>query len=246
MVIIRKKHKETAEEKEIRLQKDQEQAMGIQDQYQARGFELVSWVQEHKGLVISLIGLLVLCGALLSGYLYYQKRSAEIASSAYLEAIKPIEDREKIDQKDLEPVQKALTALTEVIQGHGSTSTASLARLYAGHLALELRDGKQAVERYKEASKDMDKSNALYPLALIGLGYAHEMSENKKEALETFESLIELKNNPSKDLALWETARIAADLKEDEKAKKNVARLLKEHPASVYERNALMLKETLK
>ena len=41
MVVIRKKHKETPEEKEAREQKEREQAMGLQDNYQARGFELL-------------------------------------------------------------------------------------------------------------------------------------------------------------------------------------------------------------
>ena len=63
MVVIRKKSVETPEEKEERAKKSQEQAMGIQDDYQARGFELVTWIQEQKTLVSLIIIFLILgCG----------------------------------------------------------------------------------------------------------------------------------------------------------------------------------------
>ena len=65
MVVIHKKHKETPEEKETREKIAAAQKMGIQDEYQAKGFELVSWVQDHKNMVMGLIIAVFVFGALL-------------------------------------------------------------------------------------------------------------------------------------------------------------------------------------
>lgn len=89
MVIIRKKHKETDQEKELRQKQEQEKSMGIQDQYQARGFELVTWMQDHKVLVSVAIAVLVIGGALFSAYVYYQQRAAELASSKIFRSYPP-------------------------------------------------------------------------------------------------------------------------------------------------------------
>jgi len=246
MVVIRKKHKETAEEKEARLKAEEAQAQGIQDQYQARGFELVSWVQDHKVFVSTLIAVLILAGAGLSGFLYYQKRSAEIASGAYLEALKPIESMEEKGEEAKAKLQKAENELMEIAKSQGSSGIGVLANIYGGHIALENDDQANAVALYQTALKHLNKSDVLYPLALTGLGYAQEENGDVKSAFSTFESLVELRTNPSKDLALFEAARLASLLKDSEQAKKNLARLLEEYPSSVYEKDAERLKESIK
>jgi predicted negative regulator of RcsB-dependent stress response len=245
MVIIRKKREESTEEKEARLHKEKEQAMGIQDNYQARGFELVLWVQGHKVLVSTLIALLLLGGAILSGYLYYQKRSAEIASGAYLEVIKSIEGVPRTGEENIAKWQKAQTKLMELAAAHKYSGIAVLANLYGAHLALENNDAKNAVEMYQMALSRIKKSDNFYPLALIGLGYAQEKNGDVKSAIASFESVIEIKGDVGKDLALWEAARLSSELHENDNAKKNIAKLLEEYPASVYEKNAKRLKDTL-
>jgi hypothetical protein len=246
MVIIRKKHKESPEEKGARLEKEQAEARGIQDEYQVRGFELVSWVQDHKGVVSIVIVVLMLAGGLLSAFLYYQKRSMEAASGAYFEAMKLVESGEANIDSGREKLKKAQADLEELGKSRGGSGIGVLANLYAGHLALEDKDKKEAVALYQAALLQIGKSDLLYPLAMTGYGYAQEDSGDLKGALATFDALIEMKENPSKDLALFEAARLASKLKETESAKKNLAHLLEEYPSSVYESSAQRLKESLK
>lgn len=122
---------------------------------------------------------------------------------------------------------------------------ASLADIFAGHIGLDNKDPKQAIELYSAAAKKLSEKDDLYPLALIGLGYSYESNGQPKEALEKFVAVSELKDAPAKDLALWEAARIAHEVKEDEKAKAFVSRLLEEYPASIFEKNAKQLKDSL-
>lgn len=244
MVIIRKKHVETAEEKELRQKQEAERAIGIQDQYQARGFELVSWVQDHKGLVSAAIAILILAGALFSGYVYYQQRANEIATTAFLTAIKGIDGVAKDGEENIKKWQKAHADLKDLAASHKRSKVAVLANLYAGHLALETNDAKGALEDYQNAVSNSGKSDPMYALALIGLGYAQERNGDQKSALQSFETVIDLKDGMGKDLALFEAARISNDMKDSEKLKSYRERLLSEFPNSVYEKNLMRLEDS--
>jgi predicted negative regulator of RcsB-dependent stress response len=241
MVIIRKKHVETAEEKENRLRKEAEEKAGIQDEYQAKGFELVSWMQDHKGIVIGVIVLFLIAGAIFSGYSFYQQRANEEATAQFLAAVKNIESMEKEGEEKVAAMKKAEAELQTVASNFSRTRVAVLANIYAGHLALETNEPQAALKSYQNAINAMDQHDQLRALAVIGLGYAQERNGDANAALKSFESVINSKENAGKDLSLFEAARIATDLKEYDKAKEYRERLLKEFPNSVYEKNAMRL-----
>ncbi len=245
MVVIHKKKIETAEEKEARLHQEKERAMGLQDEYQAKGFELVSWVQDHKGLVSSLIVLLFVAGGAYSAYLYYQQRSAEQASSAYLTALKTIEGLPKTGDENIAKWKTAQQQLADIAKAHSGSGVGSLADLYAAHLAMENNEGAVAVGLYQDALKNIKKNNDLYPLALIGLAFAQERNGQLEEALASFNTLVEDKTAFGGDLALWNAARLAKLVNKNDKASAYVGKLLEEFPASIYESNAKRLKESL-
>lgn len=241
MVLIRKKHVETAEEKESRLKKEAEMSAGIQDQYQARGFELVSWVQDHKVLVSVMIAVLLLGGIGYSGFGYYQQRANEAATTKFLAVMKDIDGVTKEDADKTAKWQKAQADLKDVAGNFSRSKVANLANLYAGHLALEANDPKAALESYKSAVGEISKADPLYPVALIGLGYAQERNGDAQAALASFEGVINAKDGMGKDLALFEAARLASELKDNDKAKTYREQLIKDYPNSVYEKNLMRL-----
>lgn len=245
MVVIHKKKIETAEDKEARQRHEQERAMGLQDEYQAKGFELVSWVQEHKGLVSGLIVLLFLAGGAFSAFLYYQQRSMEQASSAYLTALKTIEGIPKTGPENTAKWQDAQKQLVDIAKAHSGSGVGTLATLYAAHLAMENNEGAVSVELYQNAMKSLKSDNDLYPLAVLGLGFAQEKNGQIKEALASFNILIEQKTAFGRDVALWQAAQLAEQNQEKDKAKAYADQLLEEFPASLYESNAKRLKESL-
>lgn len=245
MVVIHKKKIETAEEKEARKLHEQELAMGIQDEYQAKGFELVSWAQEHRGVVLGLIVAFFVAGLSAAGYFYYQRRISEQASAAYLEIVRKLESSTQATETKPEERKLAQQQLVEMASKFKGAGPAVLANLYAGHLALDNNDPSGSVELYKSALQKIGPKDELYPVVLIGLGYAEERNGQHSEALQRFVQVSEIKDGPGRDLALWEAARLAYDAKEMEKAKGYIAQLLEEFPASIYEKNAKRLKESL-
>jgi hypothetical protein len=245
MVVINKKRVETAEEIESRKRNEAERAQSIQDNYQSKGFELVSWVQDHKAIVIGIVIAFFLGGASVSAYLYYQKRLSEEASSAYFKAIKGVESLAKVDKDNLAKWQDAQKELVLLAQSQSSTGVAVVANLYAGHIASETKNAPDALKLYSAALAKLKKTNELYPMALVGLAFAQDQNGQSKEALASFEEIIGLKGNVAKDLALYEAARIAVASKDNDKAKGYIARLMEEFPSSVYERNAKRLQENM-
>lgn len=244
MVIIHKKTKETKEEEAQRKLKEEERALGIQDEYQAKGFELVSWIQDNKGIVTGIIAAIFLGGLAFSGYAYYKTRNQESATSAYFEALAPLEDLSGAEAgtDKLEEVQKKLVEISNKFPNAGA---ALLADIYAGHLALENKQFKDAVELYKAALGKVDAKNELYPLVLLGLGYALESDGQKKEALNRFEQIVKNKSGAAKELGLWKSARLARELGENERAKSLLTTLLEEFPSSSFESEAKLLKDSL-
>lgn len=245
MVVIHKKKIESEEEKEARKKEEQDRAMGLQDDYQVKGFELVTWVQENKGLVTGLIVLAFLAGGALSAYLYYQQRASEQASSAYLSAIKLIDGVPRNGEENLNKYKEAQTLLANISKEYNVKSVGTIADLYAGHLALQNRETQSAMEIYKKAADSLPKNHELKALALIGLGYAQEELGQSNEALASFAALADDKAALGRELALFEAARLSEKNNQKEKAINYASSLLDEYPASVYEVQAKRIKESL-
>lgn len=243
MVFINKKKSETQEEKDARKEKEANAAIGIQDEYQAKGFELVTWVQEHKGLVSSFIVAVIVLGAAFSGYNYYQKRKDEEASAAYFEAVKPLE--EMADEKKKETMQNVQKSLAELVQKFPSSEISALAAIQAGFLAVENGEHEKALEFYSIALSKLSAKDDFYPLALMGNATALELNGKNQEALAGFEKIVNGdKNLPGRDLALLKAATLAKEDKD--KANKYLSLLLEDYPESMFEKEAKKLQEMLK
>lgn len=240
MVVIKKK--ETQEEKDARKEQESAAASGIQDEYQAKGFELVSWVQDHRGLVSGAIAGVILLGAAFSAYNYYGKRKDEEASAAYLEALKPTEDEEKtVDKETNLTIQKSLD---ELIKKYPSSDVSVLAGLHAGFIALENNDFKAALDYYQLVLTKVRTSDEFYPLALLGVSKALDLNGKPEEATQNLEKIINSeKNFPGRDMALLEAARINKANKD--KAAKYLSMLIEDYPESIYEKQAKKLQSSL-
>ena len=84
--MVRKiKTKKVLTEEEIAAQEREKQmeAAGIQDEFQAKGFEMVDWMQEHSKLVMMSIGAVVVAGMIVAGVSYAGSKSDLDASVAY-------------------------------------------------------------------------------------------------------------------------------------------------------------------
>lgn len=229
MVLIRKKVKESHEEKEARRQQEEAQRAGIQDEYQAKGFELVSFVQANKGAVSLAIAGMVVAGALYSGFLYFKARKADKASLLVMTALASLEENQTKETKE-----KALKELTDIAATHKNSGVSALANLRAGELALSLNQAEEALQRYEAVLSEISTKDTFYPLAVIGKGYALEANNKGSESLKEFETIINANASLGRELSLYEAQRIATSLNDNEKGEKYRAMLNEEFPKSPY------------
>lgn len=230
MVKIKKKKVLTAEEKQEKQEIEALQRAGIQDEFQAKGFELTDWVQHHKSKVLVGLGALVLMGVVYSYYLFWSANLNEEASIAYLQATSEASD-----------AKQKLEDLLAVQADFASSKVSSLATLYAGHLALSSGDTKEAVSLYKSFNEKNTAKNPLKARGMVGLGYAYAKNNQPKEALEVFESIVQDGLGVGEDLAYWEVVRLSFQLKEFDKARENATLLKEKFPTSPYVLQSSML-----
>jgi TolA-binding protein len=232
MVLIKKKKLKSSEEIESERQKKEQQKAGIQDEFQAKGFELVEWMQDHRQAVMGGIALLVLGGLLLSGWFVFKRDANESASSAYQAAAQMLETTGPVQSEDSKKIEQARAAFMQVAKDYPRSDVAKLATLYAGHLSLKLGDTKQALASYDSFIASVSTSDKLYPLALRGLASAYEASNEPKKSLETLEKIGTTAPALNSDDVLLKVAKLAQTLGETQKAKTSVQSLLERFPES--------------
>lgn len=228
MLKIKPRKSNTTEERNEEKAKKELQKAGIQDEFQVRGFELVSWAQDHQKFILGVICALVLSAAAWSAFALYSERKDEQASEVYQKAVGQLAKGSDVAGKN----QAAVAALRQLNKNFSQTKISGLAHLYAGYLSMELNAADEAAVEYQKFLKDFNGD--LKPLALLGLAYAYEKSNKKDQALETFEIILNNNWGLSNEVNLWESARLASALKKWDLAKSRAKELKSKYPNSSF------------
>lgn len=239
-----KSREEREKEREEAAEERARQAAGIQDDFQARGFELVEWIHENQKYVLGFIGLVVLIGAGLGVY-SLSTRSTNLSASKELSAAVEVVEAEVgpelpgLTQEGAlrfetakEKSDKALEKLSAVWTSHPGTGAATLARLYAGNAALDAGDDDAAIQHYGEFLSATPKTDPLYFAGLNGRAAAYESKGQNDSALADYQALADLGDAPSRDAALVSLARLHLKAGNKDKAKAALDRFNRDFPDS--------------
>lgn len=237
MVFIKKKKHLSAEELEAQQEKNKLGKLGIQDEFQMKGFELVQWMQNHREWVIGFIGVLVVSCLVVSGWVYSRYSMDEDASVAYVSAVEKMEQASS-DKNDPKKLQTALAAFQVVTDGFNGTRLALLSWLQIGHISLELNNFDKAIQAYRFFLDGTSKKDSLKPLAYMGLFRAYEATKDQQRAFDILEELMRDFPDFTNDTVVWESARLAKELTKTEKARELAKNLLEQFPNSPYFKNA--------
>lgn len=217
-----KVHREpTAEEKAAEEQKKTEEAAkaaaGIQDEFQAKGFELVEWVHERQSLVLALIGLIIAGGLAFGIYTVVERSRNTEASAALADALEivnasiadtPAKDGEPSFKTAEERSKAAKEKLTAVRNEHDGTGAATIAQLYLGHVAISQGDHAGAAQAYQAFLDETPASDPLRFAGLAGLAMALDAKGDRKGAIARLDELVNLPNKIDEDAALLELGRL--------------------------------------
>ena len=244
MVQIKVKKQKSEAEIEQEKQESNLKKAGITDNFQARGFELLGFFQKHRTFAIGSV--VALCCLIIGGFgwAFFNRNTNEKASARYQEALSLIQNQND-QNKDTEKLEKAQKTFVNIYNEYKRSNVAKLALIQAAYLSLELHDFPKAIEYYQSFLNATSKNNTLRPLALSGLAFAFEASQNLNEALKTFEEMARLKVDISADNTYWQIARLSKETGLVEKARENAQILLNRYPNSILATNAQTLLASL-
>jgi tetratricopeptide (TPR) repeat protein len=254
---IKLKKEPTAEERKAAEAKAAEDAAkaaaGIQDEFQARGFELVEWVHEKQSIFLAMIAVLVGGGLAFGVYNMVQTNRNTEASATLTTALEafeaPIGEEPTGSGPSFADASERATKARELFEKtaseHKGTGAGDVAHLYAGHASMKLADYDAAARHYQAFLDASGRDDPLRFAGLSGLAAALEAKGDRKGAIARLEELVNLPAKIDEDAALLELARLQQAEGNVEAARSALERIAKDFPESSLKTRADELLATL-
>ena len=250
MVQLKKKKRITKEEQlavkeEKRLSKE-----GIQDQFQAKGFEFVTWSQDNPKVILSVLGGIFAMCLIVVLYGSYSEKKELKASFAYEEALSPLGLQENTDKKELtqdqktENTEQVLNNLSVVWKQYKGNKIAVWAKIRAASLSQDIEKVQDTIKLYESLQSTVGKDQLIYPLIVIALAGSYEKTNNNAKALKMLDDNYSYLQSFAEEV-LWQSTLIAADMNDNKRALSYANKLLNEFPSSKLLSKAKALKESL-
>lgn len=222
------KIKKVKTEAELEREKElkEREAAGIQDDFQAKGFELASWAQENKGLVYGLIAFVVLGG--IGATFVSSNKASEAAKNVEVFALAQ-EAASGIDAESTEAIDAALDKLNAASQKSESAEAEAIVSLYRGTLLLKKKDAKAAQAEFKNYLAKTNESDPLYFLGLDGLSVLAEERGSVDDALAALNEWVKLPSGVDQGSALLRIAELNLAKGDNDRAKTPATKILKEY-----------------
>jgi len=229
--------------------------VAAQDEFQVKGFELVEWVQDNRGLVLGFIGAVVVAGLGFGIYSVANRGNDTAASADWAKALviwdapvgtdpDPADDVAAYATEE-ERTKAARTAFEGVIAKHKGTGSADLASLYVGHAALKSKDYDGAIAAYQAFLDGLSATDSLRFAGLNGIAAAQEEKGDIKGAIATLETVVGLTNKTDRDGALLNLGRLYKKDGDDAKARQRLDSLLADYPDTMLKPRADEILATL-
>ncbi len=229
--------------------------VAAQDEFQVKGFELVEWVQDNRGIVLGFLGAVVVAGLGLGIYGVTRHGNDTEASADWAKALviwdAPVgTDPDPADDvaayaTDDEKSKAARTAFEGVVSKHKGTGGANLASLYVGHAALKQKDYDGAIAAYQAFLDGGKATDSLRFAGLDGLAAAKEEKGDIKGAILALEAIVALESKTDEDGALLNLGRLYKKDGDDAKARARLDTLLADYPETTLKPRADEILATL-
>lgn len=252
-----KSREEREAEKKAAAEQRAREAAGIQDEFQAKGFELVEWVQDNRGIILGTIGVVLVVGMALGIATLVRSSQDEAASADYAAAMNAWQGEVGPELPGLsdpskprfetarEKAERSRELFTKVIDEHAGTGAAAFSALYAGHASMDLGDFDAAIRHYSSYIDAHPKKDPLLFSAVAGRAAAYESKGETDKAIADQRLLLELPVSPAKDSALLSLARLMLEKGDKAQAKEYLDQLEQRFPESAVLPNAEPLRARL-
>jgi predicted negative regulator of RcsB-dependent stress response len=235
MVLIKQKKRAPSGEE----QKEQElQKAGLQDQFQAKGIELVTHFETHRKVISGVIVAVLSVGVVFFGYRTFNQRS-EGRAMASLENALAIKLDEKMPEKEDEANRKILTekakaAFAEVAEKYAQAKPGHLARMFEASIWVSEGELDKAAKAYRDAAAGSASTKLSVALASMALGRIELMQKKSGEALAAFKKADDAFSSLLGDEDLWHVILLAEEMKQGEDARRYANQFIQRFPNSEH------------
>lgn len=242
---VKKSREQKEEERKLAAEERERDESGIQDEFQAKGFELVEWMQENSQVVLGLIAAVIVSGALYAGVALVDSGEDLAASEAYVKALRVYEGNDgtgdatseaPADEKSRS--EEARKLFETVAKEHSGSDVATYAQLYVAKISMKLGDFDRAVEAYRTYLDAVSKNDEMRFAGLDGMAAALEAKGEGDKAASALEEWVTLRDPVAVDVALFRLAQVYAAQGNADKAKANLERLSTDYPKSALKSDA--------
>jgi tetratricopeptide (TPR) repeat protein len=242
---VRKSREQKEEERRLAAEERERDESGIQDEFQAKGFELVEWMQDNSQIVLGLIAAVIVSGALYAGVSLVGSGEDLAASEAYVKALRVYEGNDgasdapadaPADEKSRS--EEARKLFETVVKDHSGSDVATYAQLYVAKTSMKLGDFDRAAEAYRTYLDALSKNDEMRFAGLDGMAAALEAKGEGDKAASALEEWLTLRDPVAVDVALFRLAQIYAAQGNADKAKANLERLSTDYPKSALKSDA--------
>ena len=190
------------------------------DEFVSTMDQLAEAARTRARLLLAILGILILLGGAIGGFVWYSIRQEQSASLLGIEAARYYHSAsggpvESIPQGTggpqslrAENLSKAVELYQQVVAQYPRTKTAALSRYYLGNSYLELGDYDNAISAYQVFIQRHPGSSFLVAMAWQRLGYAYLAKGDLKQAETSFEAVANSQEAQNKDQSLFEIGRL--------------------------------------
>lgn len=202
------------------------------DEFLALNAKFMTWVIQHKVLVVAIVVVILLIGAGFSGFKYYGYMQETDASELVARAKQVYLTETEAGNADA--FMAANTIFEDVFRVYGGTKNAAYARLIHANIAYQAKEYELALQSYLAALPVYAGDAVTSGNIQNSIGYCYMALDNNERALEAFQKVA---NNPKaalQDDALYNIGIIYAKQDNSAKSAEAFEQILTKYPNSIH------------
>jgi len=203
------------------------------DEFITFSARLLEFAIRYKIQLLAGLGALCLILLLVSGTIYFSRKSEEKAFSMMQQGLQ----KYKTLLQTIGPAKAYREVNGDfefILKKYSGKYGGKLARVSYADICYRAGEYDKAIALYRQSLEDLGEVQPMYYLILNGLGYAHAAKREFQEAAAYFQKIASGSEFIMKDDALFQLGRIYHALGDPEKSKASYARIVSDHPDSIY------------
>ncbi|MDF1590906.1 MAG: tetratricopeptide repeat protein [Desulfobacterales bacterium] len=203
------------------------------DEFITFSARLFQFALKYKTRLLAGVGLVCAVLILLSGLVYFSKKSEEKAFSLMQQGLAKYKTLSQTIGT-AKAYQEVNADFEFILKKYSSKEGGKLARVSYADICYKAGEYDKAISLYRESLETLGDHQPVKYLVLSGLGYSYAAKQAYQEAATYFQKISSGPESIMKDESLFNLGRIYHILGNPEKSKASYEKIVSDHPDSIY------------